>query len=602
MELTTRLRKESNLKIKEVHIENWRSVHSVELSYQDLMIFIGQNNHGKSNILSALLFFFGEIKPQVLDFHNQAEELFVEVTFSDLDGNDRSTFSKYLTSHNELKVRKSAYLSGSFDYKGYIQNPTEEWLQEGNAGAYTTRAAAEALPFYEHLPKTGKITQANIKFAQSEYIAENIDSVDFNYELETTNFLGLKNVVKGIFGQVYYIPAIRSATDDYVTKETSAFGMLYSKLIEQMSSSNPDWISAKENISNLFGLLNKTDKDGNHNEQRPLELSSFENKLSSHISSWGAEIDVEIVAPNIENVFKANTQVWVNDGVKTDINRKGHGLQRALSFALIKTISETLREERQAAEAAGKENSSRKASNSMFFILEEPELYLHPQAQRALFDSLISLAEGGAQVSLCTHSSALIDLKRYKSICIVRKDAPSSGTTVCQCTEDIFAGNSKKDFNLSYWINPDRSELFFAHKVILVEGATEKTVIPYLAQKLNCFKHEYSVIDCGSKNNIPAYCGLLNKFKIPYIAVYDIDHQQGKQAAAIESADIATQGIEDIVDQTHGSTIRLLNDIEEELAMPSGSGSKPYIALERISRDDFVITDQFRDKILAMYD
>lgn len=590
------------MNIKEVHIENWRSIQSAVLDYQDLMIFIGQNNHGKSNILSALLFFFGEIKPQELDFHNGSDELFVEVIFCDLDDNDKSTFSKYVTSTNEIRVRKTAYASGSFDYRGYIQNPVEEWLQECNAGAYTARSTAITLPFVEFLPEAGRITQANIKFAQSEYIARNIDAIEFNYEMEETNFLGLKNVAKGIFGQVYHIPAIRSATDDYITKETSAFGSLYSKLIEQMSSNNPEWMSAKENISNLFGLLNKTDVDGNHNTERPQELTRFEEKLSSHLSSWGAEIDVEIVAPNIDDVFKANTQVWINDGVKTDINRKGHGLQRALSFALIKTVAETLREERLAAEEAGEDLGARRASNSMYFILEEPELYLHPQAQRALFESLVSLVDGGAQVTLCTHSSALIDLEHYKSICIVRKDQPDSGTTVCQCTEDIFTGNDKKDFNLSYWVNPDRSELFFAHKVILVEGATEKTVIPYIAQKINCFKHEYSVIDCGSKNNIPAYIGLLNKFSIPYVAVYDTDHQPGKSEAAIDSADIATAGIESVLDPDCGTTISLVNDIEEELGMAQGTSGKPYAALEEISRDDFVVAEQFRNKVLAMYE
>lgn len=590
------------MKIKEVHIENWRSIQSADIDYQDLMILIGQNNHGKSNILSALLFFFGELKPQELDFYNDSNELFVEIVFSGLDENDNSTFSKYVTSSNEIRVRKTAYASGSFDYKGYIQNPVEEWLQDSNAGAYTARATAMTLPFAEFLPEAGRITQANIKFAQSEYIARNIEAIEFNYEMEETNFLGLKNVAKGIFGQIYHIPAIRSATDDYVTKETSAFGSLYSKLIQQMSSTNPEWISAKENISTLFGLLNKTDGDGNHNAERPQELTRFEEKLSSHLSSWGAEIDVEIVAPNIDDVFKANTQVWINDGVRTDINRKGHGLQRALSFALIKTIADTLREESIAAELTGEDAGTRRASNSMFFILEEPELYLHPQAQRALFDSLVALVDGGAQVALCTHSSALVDLEHYKSICIVRKEQPESGTIVCQCTEEIFTGNDKRDFNLSYWVNPDRSELFFAHKVILVEGATEKTVIPYIAQRAGCFKYEYSVIDCGSKHNIPAYIGLLNKFSIPYVAVYDVDHQEGKSQQAIESADIATTLIENAVNPDFGSSITLINDIEEELGMAKGTSGKPYAALEEISGEAFVIGEQFKNKVVAMYE
>ncbi len=49
------------MKIKKVKINNWRSVKEANIEYEDMMIFIGQNNHGKSNLLSALLFIFGDI-------------------------------------------------------------------------------------------------------------------------------------------------------------------------------------------------------------------------------------------------------------------------------------------------------------------------------------------------------------------------------------------------------------------------------------------------------------------------------------------------------------------------------------------------------------
>ncbi len=589
------------MKIKEVTISNWRSINSVTIKFENLMLLIGQNNHGKSNILSSLLFFFGDIKTQELDFHNNAEELFVEILFGNLNenSNDLTNLSKYISNEKTIKVRRSAYRSGTTEYRGYIQSPEEQWLQEQNAGSYTNRKAANELPFAKYLPKTGRLTKAHVIAAQNEYTEKNIDKVDFNYELESSNFLGLKSLPKGIFGQTYYIPAIRNASDDYLSKETSAFGALYSKVVEKMSASNSEWRGAKQNISNLFSLLNKTDVDGKENAKRPKELTKFEEKLSSQLGNWDAEIDVEITPPNIDEVFKANTQVWVNDGVKTDIRRKGHGLQRALSFALIKTISETSKEEQS--KSVKKEVKGKKASDSMYFILEEPELYLHPQAQRSLFDSLIDLTKLGSQVILCTHSSALIDLEYYKSICIVKKESSLEGTTIYQCTEDLFAGNKKKDFNLSYWINPDRSELFFAKKVLLVEGTTEKTIIPYLAQQIGVFKHDYTMIDCGSKTTIPSYCSLLNKFNIPYTVIYDLDHQSEKNKQAIAVADRATALIEETIDKNLGSTIVLENDIEEEMGLSAESKNKPYVALESINTKSFNLKDSFRKKILMMY-
>lgn len=587
------------MKIESIWIKNWRSVKEEKLQAQDLMVIIGQNNHGKSNLLSSVLFFFGEIKHQDLDFYNGSAELFVEIKFGDLDDSDKTTFKKYLTSEEKIIVRKSAYLGGSFDYRGYVENPSDDWLQEANASAYTKRELVNNLPFNVFVPDSGRITKQNIIDAQNEYIEQNRDNIDFNFELETTSFLGLKTVAKGIFGEVYFIPALKEASDDFSSKDSSAFGKMYADVVSLMSEHNDEWKETKAKLERLFSSLNKKDHEGNDNNERPKQLTEFEQELSNELISWGAKVDIEVSAPDIENVFKANTQVWVDDGVKTDIKRKGHGLQRALTVALIQVVAKRAVADVKAEPKEGKEN--RKVSNSRYFIFEEPELYLHPQAQRSLFDSFVGLSESGSQVILCTHSSGLINVDRYKSIYIATKDDDVNGTRVKQCTDDLFEGDSKKDFNLSYWINPDRSELFFASKVVLLEGATEKTALPLLAKQLGVFRYEYTLIDCGSKNSLPLYIRLMNKFSIPYVAVYDRDHQAGKDAGKIAAADISTRKIEDEIDVRIGTSVELVNDIEEELGLPAGGGSKPYVALNHITSEGFTVTPEMEQKIRDIY-
>jgi predicted ATP-dependent endonuclease of OLD family len=588
------------VKIEKITISNWRSIKYQELKAQDLMVIIGQNNHGKSNLLSSVLFFFGEIKHYDLDFHNGSTELFVELQFCELDDSDKITFKKYLTSENKIVVRKSAFLAGSFEYRGYIENPAEDWLQEANASAYTTRELATSLPFHPFLPEAGRITKQDIIDAQISFIQQNRAGIDFSFEVEETNFLGLKSVAKGIFGEVYFIPAVKEASDDFTSKESSVFGKMYADVVALMSEDNNDWKETKEKLGKLFSTLNKNDVDGSENEDRPQQLVDFEEELTKELVSWGAEIDIEVSPPDIESVFKANTQVWVNDGVRTDIKRKGHGLQRALTVALIQVVAKRAM---TALENEDQDNiGSRKVSNSRYFIFEEPELYLHPQAQRALFDSFVGLSKTGSQVILCTHSSGLIDVERYKSIYIATKERDSDETKVKQCTDDLFEGDSKKDFNLSYWINPDRGELFFASKVVLLEGATEKTVIPLLAKELGVFKYEYTLIDCGSKNNIPLYVKLMNKFLIPYVAIYDQDHQTHKGADGIASADASTQKIENEINNDIGKSIVLINDIEEELGLPAGGSSKPFLALNHINSEGFSISESMISKIQSMYD
>ncbi|MEQ8360043.1 MAG: AAA family ATPase [Cytophagales bacterium] len=598
------------MKFSKVEIFNWRSIVHQSIDFNDLMIFIGQNNHGKSNALSALLFFFGEIGLQDLDFNNTSEELWVEIEFTDLNDEEKSTFQKYVTSSNTLKVRKIALKGEGFSYHGYLQEPNEDWLREENISNYTNRETAQELPLYEYLPDSGRITKDIFRQAQSEYIQNHRESISFEYKLESSNFLGAKNVAKGIFGDLFFIPSIKRASDELSAKGNSVFGQLYARVINKMSESDPKFIEAKQKITELSKILNKNTDDGEPNQDRPTDLTSLETLLDEELKSWEAKIDIQITPPNVEEIFKVGASVLVDDGIKTDIERKGHGLQRALIFALLRAWSKILKEDRERAqeseseeEGAESKKSNRKASKATYFIFEEPELFLHPQAQRELFSSLVALSKDKNQILLCTHSSSFLGLEHYKSICIVKKDSVSEGTKVLQCTSDLFSElEEKKQFNLSYWINPDRSELFFAKKVILLEGPTEKSVIPLIAQKIGVFKFDYTLIDCGGKTLIPQYITLLNKFNLKYIAVYDKDHQAGKDQSAIDTADKHSNSIEQMIDSEIGQSVILENDIEEEIGLPENVGSnKPYVAISHVDDDSFQISATLKSKVEKIF-
>jgi CRISPR-associated exonuclease Cas4 len=76
---------------------------------------------------------------------------------------------------------------------------------------------------------------------------------------------------------------------------------------------------------------------------------------------------------------------------------------------------------------------------------------------------------------------------------------------------------------MGHWLNPDRGEMFFAKRAVFVEGETERVALPYLADRLGCIDREVSVIDCGSKHNLPLYIAIANAFEVPYTVVHDED-------------------------------------------------------------------------------
>ncbi|WP_445737354.1 AAA family ATPase [Mariniflexile sp.] len=592
------------MKISNLKISNWRSIVYEEIFFQDLMIFIGQNNHGKSNVLSSILFFFGEINHHYLDFNGDTEELWVEIEFSEISEYENTTFKKYVSSSNKIKVRKTALKNGSFSYNGYIEEATEDWLKESKISDFKKREVAETLPLASFLPIKGAITIEQFKTAQNEYIITNIDDISFNHVLEESNFLGLKNVAKGSFGDLFFIPSVKNASDELNPRGNTLFSQLYSRVINKISEHNPQFKEAKEKIIQLTKILNKTNDDGEINEDRPKDLASLENLLDEELISWNTKIDIQISTPNVDDIFRVGANVSIDDGIKTDISRKGHGLQRALIFALIKAWSKVMKQDREALlNDKDSEVSTRKSSKSTYFIFEEPELFLHPQAQRELFSSLVNLSKDESQVILCTHSSSFLDLEYHKSICIVKKENITNGTKILQYVNDIFIEvDEKKKFNLSYWINPERGELFFAKKVILVEGQTDKTVIPMIAKLLGVFRYDFTIIDCGSKSNIPLYINLLNKFGIKYSAVYDKDHQVNKNPDGLATADKSSKIIEESIEISLGKTHILINDIEEELGMTEKiSSGKAYKAISFVSDENFVLTDTFRQKIIEIF-
>lgn len=588
------------MKIKKLQIHNWRSIKDVSIDMRDLMILVGQNNHGKSNIFSAILFFFDSIPFLDMDFNEGKEEAFVEITFGELDEQERTRFGQYLNAQNEICIRRQIVNGEKAEYHGYADIPEEDWLKEENVGNYRARGSINPTPLSTLVP-AGTLTNVHVRKAQLDYIAANRPSITFTRGLEEGPFGGQKTLHAGTLGEVFYIPAVKNAADDFNPKGKSPFAQLLTSVINEMSTSNPAYLAVKEEIKNLTAALSKKLEDGSENSDRPEQISRLEKLLEAELENWNTTIDIAISPPDIDEALRVGTNVAINDGTKTDISRKGNGLQRSLIFALVKAWAKVSQEEKAKREARGEEM---KESKSYYFLFEEPELYLHPQAQRDLFSSLKTLSKIESQVFLSTHSSSFIDLGLYESICVVCKNSLEAGTSCLQCLERLFEdGEETYQFQLTYYINPDRGELFFAKKVILVEGQTEKSVITYIAKSvLKIHKHEYTIIDCGTKNNIHLFIRLMNKFKRPYIAVYDNDHQADRKPEDLVKIDKASAQIESAVDVKYGSTIVLENDIEEEIGLEkTGKRNKPYKALLHVSAKEFVCPDSFKAKIEAIY-
>jgi len=589
------------MRIETLKIHNFRSIRDLETQCPSLMVLLGPNNHGKSNILAALEFFLTPgrkvERSDLFDFDTRTDdEIWIEVSFGELTAQEEKTFKKYVQSNGRLQVRKVAILEGdvaSIRYQGWLEEPSEEWLKGDNAGNYKKAADLDGTGLYELLKEEGRLSKAKVENAQQEYIAEHREELTLNLVLETANFLGSKSVAVGLLPEFYLVPAVRDLSDETKIKSTALLGRLVNRAIQIMSEKDPAFLEIQKQLEAQIALLNEKDPN---NQPKIEQIREIKSGLEEELKAWGVKIDLEIETPPIDKIFELGTYLHLDDGIRTLAEKKGHGLQRALIFALLKTWASLIRQKPE--EEGSDETKPRVSSESVYFAVEEPELFLHPHAQRGLAESLVALSEAdGGQVFVCTHSSHFVDMERYQSICLVSKPNPTEGSMIRQCTKDLFPGDDNKAkknrLNMAYWINPDRGEMFFARRVVFVEGATEKTVIPFLAKRIRIFDNEVSIIDCGSKQNLPLYMKIANAFRLNYIVVHDED----------TPGDQTNIEIQDLLDSTLGKVIVLSAKFEEAAGMSEARGrGKPLQALEYFEdKNESKIPDTIRDLVSTVY-
>ncbi len=214
-------------------------------------------------------------------------------------------------------------------------------------------------------------------------------------------------------------------------------------------------------------------------------------------------------------------------------------------------------------------------ARGLVVLIEEPELYLRPQAQRYLYRLLRSFAEAGNQVIYSTHAPAFLNVGRLEEVVFVSL-APESGIRIRQPQPLAIA----HDFRFLTEFDAERSELFLSRAAVLVEGATEKLVFPFIFRALghDVDREAISIVECGGKSNIPLFAQVCDAAGIPFVAVHDRDAEPGRRPIASERA--VNRMIADVVDPAR--IVELAPDFERVAGL-AGHRHKPERAWERFA-------------------
>ncbi|GIV02822.1 MAG: ATP-dependent endonuclease [Fimbriimonadales bacterium] len=162
-------------------------------------------------------------------------------------------------------------------------------------------------------------------------------------------------------------------------------------------------------------------------------------------------------------------------------------------------------------------------------VIEEPEMYLHPQAQRYFYRLLCEMAddaEKGCQVIYTTHSPIFADINRFESLRVFRRE-PGKRTSVHWVSDQEdreFLSAQRERYKLSRF-DSVRSEVLFAKRALLVEGPGDVIAAAAVAQKLghDLDAEGLAIVECGGKGGLPLVIRLCKALAIPCVVMHDTD-------------------------------------------------------------------------------
>ncbi len=456
------------MKIKYIRIKNYKSIQDMEIrDVENVLILVGKNNTGKTVVVDAIRAASGEYKIESKDFFNRNKPITMnfEVEF---DSQDLNLF------------HKKGIVS---DYKNY-----ELWEKDFR----------EKLPSYQN------------NILSFECVMTVNDKVRYSDGISKSN-----SYIRDVFPKIFHMDHTRNV--EALQEEILQF---YDYESIQDLKDNICMFDKAKKCNRCFQCI------GLINQKKPEELTVFEiaklmefrlyrmnllsfaDKINKYFHANGIPSqDVRFVVNfNVEEMFHLETQIINHDReMEGNINYLSEGLRSIYAFSLLEAYIEE------------------KSTIPSIIMIEDPEIYLHPQLQKVASEIIFRLSKKN-QVIFSTHSPNMIfnfSSRQIKQVvldsqyCTVIKE----DTDIDEILDDL--GYTALDLmNVSF--------------VFIVEGKQDSNRLPMLLEKYyseiyddNGRLQRISIIPTNSCTNIKTYANLkyINKLylKEQFLMIRDSD-------------------------------------------------------------------------------
>lgn len=458
--------------ISNIRIENYRSFYGVfSLELKPFTLVLGENNIGKSNLLDSIALVLSQditmFKKRVLDTEDinyrtrmEFKEKVLGMIDKNIEDEDLDIFpivniSLIIDDMNDeqlavvgdwhfeetlskVKLTYTFKPRSGFNKKEWIKNQLEK-LQQIKESSRSDIDLFKYIDFpiseYEYIVFGGDLTSNKCD----------------NYYLKML--------------KVEILDALRDAKRELIANGDSK---LLFKILD--NGENKDYLEVKK----ILDSLDEGIKENIRIKELKDEINNYLKKISLY--NENDKINFSFSSPEIKDIIKKLSLMYGDDPIS--IERNGLGKNNLLFISLLMSHL----------------NNENNNIPTVFRVIgiEEPEAHLHPHIQthlvRNIFNDLNDKIEKGikdTQVIITTHSTHISSSTNLDNIVVLYNE---NGLVKNHYIGQGLVGEKEKYKKyLRKYLDATNSKMFFARKLILVEGIAEQILVPQF------FRYTYGI-------------------------------------------------------------------------------------------------------------
>ncbi len=269
------------MKISKIIVQNYRSIEKVEISLSKFSIFVGQNNHGKTNFFESIEWFYNSKSSSPDEHYNRevANMISVEVFFDDVVESD---IEKLTADATKTKIRDLLGSSMSFSVVKKSSDHKRKYIVGGE---------------------------------------------------DKGNPTGLDTAINEFLPKLEYVNTKIRLDDVSKYKDKNPIGTMLSGVLTTIVETSQDYVDFKKQFSKLF--------DDAESDVR-IELDKLGSQVEIYLQKQfpdGTKVKFAVNPPQFNDLLKS-FDTTVDDGIETRAEDKGDGMQRAIMLSIIQAFAD----------------------------------------------------------------------------------------------------------------------------------------------------------------------------------------------------------------------------------------------------------------------